>query len=49
MCGRQENFVEMEFLPEKIKGTTLFQPGDNPRENEIRNFLKKRWKEKYGY
>ncbi len=44
-----QNFVEMEFLPEKIKGTILFQPGDNPRENEIRNFLKKRWKEKYGY
>ncbi len=43
------NFVNMEFLPEKIKNTKFYDPGLNLRENEIRNFLKSRWKEKYGY
>ena len=43
------NFVDQEFLPDKIKGTKFFDPGDNAREIEIRNNLKKLWKEKYGY
>lgn len=43
------NFVDLELLPNKIKGTRLFEPGNNPRENEIRATLKKLWKEKYGY
>lgn len=43
------NFVEQEFLPDTIKGAKFFQPGNNARENEMREFLKKRWKEKYGY
>ncbi|MBL0308541.1 MAG: replication-associated recombination protein A [Bacteroidetes bacterium] len=45
----QGNFVEMELLPDKIKGTKIFDPGNNARENEIRANLKKWWKEKYGY
>ncbi len=45
----ENNFSEMEFLPDKIKGTRIFDPGKNPREEEIRRFLKARWKEKYGY
>lgn len=43
------SFVDIEFLPEKIKGTKFYEPGDNPRENEIRNQLRKNWKQKYGY
>ena len=43
------NFVEMEFLPDEIKGTTLYEPGQNAREEELRKFLKNRWKSKYGY
>jgi len=43
------NFVEMEFMPDEIKGTTLYEPGKNAREEELRKFLKNRWKEKYGY
>ena len=43
------NFVEQEFLPEKITGTKLYEPGDNARELEMRRFLKARWLEKYGY
>ncbi|MBC7384212.1 MAG: replication-associated recombination protein A [Bacteroidia bacterium] len=45
----ENNFVELEFLPENIKGKKFFDPGNNPRENEQRQFLKQRWKEKYGY
>lgn len=43
------NFVEQEFLPEKLSGTTLYEPGRTPRENELRDFLKRRWGNKYGY
>ena len=43
------NFVNQEFLPEEIKNTTLYQPGDNVREQELQTFLSKRWKGKYGY
>lgn len=45
----ENNFAAMEFLPEEIKGTALYKPGNNPRENELRAYLKARWKEKYGY
>jgi len=43
------NFVNLEFLPEKIKGTRFFDPGHNAREHEAREKLKKNWGEKYGY
>lgn len=43
------NFVEMEFLPEKIKHSKFYDPGNNPKENEIRAKLKTIWKGKYGY
>lgn len=44
-----DNFVNLEFLPDELKGTTFYQPGNNARENEQRKFLRDRWKEKYGY
>jgi putative ATPase len=44
-----DNFVAQEFLPEEIKGKLLYDPGDNAREQELRSFLSKRWKGKYGY
>jgi putative ATPase len=44
-----DNFAEQEFLPEDIKNTKLYEPGMNVRENSFRDFLKKRWKNKYGY
>lgn len=43
------NFIEQEYLPEKIAGTTFYDPGNNVRENELRKFLRERWKGKYGY
>ena len=45
----ENNFVAMEFLPEAIKNTLIYDPGKNARELELRRFLKERWKEKYGY
>ncbi len=45
----ENNFAEQEFLPSEIKGTNLYNPGNNQRENAQREFLKQRWKEKYGY
>jgi putative ATPase len=41
--------VPHEFLPETIKNTKLYNPGNNQREQVQREFLKLRWKEKYGY
>ena len=43
------NFADMEFLPDAIKGKKVFEPGNNAKENEIRKFLRERWKDKYGY
>ena len=45
----QGNFVEQEFLPQEISGTRFYSPQNNPRENEMRNSLRSKWKEKYGY
>lgn len=43
------NFTEQEYLPEKLAGTKFYDPGNNARENELRNYLKKLWKDKYNY
>jgi len=43
------NFAEQEFLPDAITGTAIYEPGNNTRENSTREFLKNRWKDKYGY
>ncbi|TDQ14957.1 putative ATPase [Algoriphagus boseongensis] len=43
------NFVEQEFLPDEIKNTKLYEPGENARENELRKYLSSKWKGKYGY
>lgn len=45
----EDNFAELEFLPEKIKGKKLYDPQRNKREEEIRARLKQLWKKKYGY
>ncbi len=43
------NFSAQEYLPENIAGNKFYEPGNNAREKEIRDFLKKRWGDKYGY
>ena len=45
----ENNFSEQEYLPDEIKNTAFYKPGNNTRENELRNFLKNRWKDKYDY
>ena len=45
----ENNFVLQEFLPDAISGTRFYSPQKNAREEEIRQFLKSRWKEIYGY
>lgn len=43
------NFVNMEFLPKEIAGEKFYDPGNNPREEEMRLLLRRLWKDKYGY
>ncbi|MEH6764824.1 MAG: replication-associated recombination protein A [Aequorivita antarctica] len=43
------NFVQHEFLPEEIKGTTFYRPGNNPKENALKSYLKQLWKDKYDF
>ena len=43
------NFADQEFLPDALKGTVFYDPGKNPREEELRKFLRSLWKGKYNY
>ena len=45
----ENNFVDLEFLPDNIKGKKFYEPQNNAKENEIRNRLKLLWKNKYNY
>lgn len=45
----ENNFKIAEFLPEEISGTTFYKLGNNARENNMKEFLKKRWKDKYEF
>lgn len=38
------NFVKQVFLPEAIKNTVFYEPGQNAKENQLREWLDKRWK-----
>ncbi|HEX8332336.1 MAG TPA: replication-associated recombination protein A [Segetibacter sp.] len=43
------NFAEQEYLPDKLKETKFYDPANNARENELRKYLKEKWKDKYNY
>lgn len=43
------NFIDQEYLPEKISGKKFYEPGANARENEFRKRLKELWVKRYGY
>ncbi|MGZ8536632.1 MAG: replication-associated recombination protein A [Flavisolibacter sp.] len=45
----ESNFTEQEFLPDHLSGTAFYEPGKNPREEELRKFLRSLWKDKYKY
>jgi len=43
------NFADLDFLPDAIKGTKIYTPGNNPREAEAKEKLKKLWGGRYNY
>ena len=43
------NFVPHEFLPEELSGTKFYEPGKNPREEKLRDYLRTLWKDSYTY
>lgn len=45
----ENNFVDSEFLPDKISGNVFYEPQNNTKEKEIKSFLSLRWRGKYGY
>jgi putative ATPase len=45
----EKNFAPQEYLPDDVRGTKLYDPGKNAREEELRKYLRGLWKEKYDY
>lgn len=43
------NFVIENYLPEEIKGSLFYEPGNTPKEEEIRKRLNNLWKDIYNY
>ncbi len=43
------NFIPDDFLPGEIKGTKFYDPGANPREDEMRKKLAELWRGFYDY
>src|SRR5580698_2279438 len=43
------NFADLDFLPDAIKGTKIYEPGNNAREIETKEKLKKLWGDRYKY
>ena len=45
----ENNFSQQEYLPPEIAGKKFYEPGKNPREDELRKFLRNLWGDKYQY
>lgn len=45
--GGEGNFIHQEFFPKELSGTKLYNPGNNTREQPIKDWIKKIWKGKY--
>ncbi len=43
------NFIHQEFLPDDLINTPFYEPGENTREKQTKDFLHQRWKGKYNY
>lgn len=43
------NFNLQEYLPEELSDSRFYEPGNNSAEDRARQWLRQRWKEKYGY
>lgn len=44
-----DNFVQQEFLPKALSGKIFYEPGNNPKEKNIYDQLKRNWQKKYPY
>lgn len=47
--AQENNFSAQEYLPEKLSGTLLYDPGKNAAEEKLRERLRSLWKGKYKY
>lgn len=47
--NHDDNFANMEFLPDRLAGTKFYDPKGSRWEKAAREFLRARWKDKYGY
>ena len=45
----ENNFSKQEYLPKDIAGSIFYEPGNNAREKEMRDYLKRLWGDKYNY
>jgi len=45
----ESNFAFQDYLPDELQGETFYEPSDNPRENALRDYLKKLWGDRYRY
>lgn len=45
----EHNFVNQEFMPQQLSGVKIYEPQNNPRENELRKYLRSCWNDKYKY
>lgn len=43
------NFTYQEYLPDDLINTPFYEPGENARERQTKEFLNLRWQGKYGY
>lgn len=41
------NFIEQDYLPEKIKNHSFYKPQDNDHENKLKVWLNKLWKKRF--
>ncbi|MES2874872.1 MAG: replication-associated recombination protein A [Bacteroidota bacterium] len=47
--SHENNFSVQEYMPEKLSGTVLYEPGKNASEEKLRERLRMLWKGKYKY
>ena len=43
----KDHFIDENYFPEGIRGKNYYKPGGNTREDELKEYLNKRWKNKY--
>ena len=42
-----DNFIDQEYLPDELSGTTLYRPGKNPTEEKLEKRMLHIWRDKY--